>query len=130
MESSVTTPAINQTVQQNVRGMKGWLKLLGIVQIVAGILQALSIVGIIWAWLPIWMGVILNSAGNKAQEFAEKGDPQALAEFTGKLKLYFIVSGVMMIVSLVAVALSLIILTVLAILGVISLPGLFDRLNS
>lgn len=130
MESSVTTPAINQTVQQNVRGMKGWLKLLGIVQIVAGILQALSIVGIIWAWLPIWMGIILNSAGNKAQEFAEKGDPQALAEFTGKLKLYFIISGVMMIISLVAVALSLIILTVLAILGVISLPGLFDRLNS
>lgn len=130
MESSVTTPAINQTVQQNVRRMKGWLKFLGIVQIVAGILQAVSIVGIIWAWLPIWMGIILNSAGNKAQEFAENGDPQALADFTGKLKLYFIINGVMMIVSLVAVALSLIILTVLAILGIISLPGLFDRLNS
>lgn len=126
MESSVTTPAINQTVQQNVRGMKGWLKLLGIVQIVAGILQALTIVGIIWAWLPIWMGVILNSAGNKAQEFAEKGDPQALADFTGKLKLYFIISGMVMIFSLAAVALLLIILTVLAILGVISLPELFD----
>lgn len=129
MESSVTTAFPNNAIQQNVRGMKGWLKLLGIVQIVAGILQALTLFGIIWAWLPIWMGVILNGAGNKAQEYAEKGDPQALAEFTSKLKLYFLISGIMMIVSLVAVALALIVISVLAVLGIISLPTLFDSLN-
>ncbi len=130
MESSVTTTVPNNTVQQNVRGMKGWLKLLGIVQIVAGILQALTLFGIIWAWLPIWMGVILNGAGNKAQEYVEKGDPKALEEFTGKLKLYFIINGIMMIVSLVAIALSLIVISVLAILGIISLPTLFESLNN
>jgi hypothetical protein len=110
--------------------MKGWLKLLGIVQIVAGILQAVTILGIIWAWLPIWLGIILNSAGNKAQEYVEKGDQQALNDFTGKLKLYFIINGVMMIITLAVIALSLIVVVVLAALGFLSLPSLLESLKS
>ncbi|MGQ9678398.1 MAG: DUF5362 family protein [bacterium] len=130
MESSVTTPAVNQTVQQNVRGMKGWLKFLGIFQIVAGILQALTIVGIIYAWLPIWMGIILNSAGNKAHEYAERGEPQALAGLTGKLKVYFIITGIVTIFVLVVGTLALIIGIILSLLGIISLPSIIDSLNS
>lgn len=129
MESSVVTSAPEQLVKENIRGMKGWLKLLGIIQIVAGILQALSIFGILWAWLPIWLGVILNSAGTKAEEYATKGDPQALVAFTGKIKTYFIVNGIMMIISLAVLALALIVLTILAVLGVFSLPALFESLN-
>lgn len=126
----VTVNTADSAVRENVRGMKGWLKLLGIVQIVAGILQALTIFGILWAWLPIWMGIILNGAGNRAQEYAEKGDPQKLAEFTGKLKLYFIISGITMIVALVGVALSLVVVAVLAALGLVSLPDLLESLKS
>jgi len=110
--------------------MKGWLKLLGIVQIVVGILQAVTILGIIWAWLPIWLGVILNSAANKAQEYVEKGNEQALIDLTGKLKLYFIINGIMMIVSLAAVALSLIVVVILAAFGLLSLPNLLESLNT
>ncbi len=109
--------------------MKGWLKLLGIVQIVIGILQAVTLLGIIWAWLPIWLGIILNGAANKAQEYLENGDEQALSEFTGKLKLYFIINGIMMIVSLAAAALSLIVVVVLAALGFLSLPGILESLR-
>ncbi len=125
MEGSVVSTPVNTGVQNNVRGMQKWLKFLGIVQIVAGILQALTLFGILWAWLPIWMGVILNAAGNKAQVYVEKGDPQALVELTGKLKLYFIINGIMMIISLAA-AISLLVLAILAAVGVLSLPSLLE----
>jgi len=130
LESSVTNIVTDNRIRENVRGMKGWLKLLGIVQIVVGILQAVTILGIIWAWLPIWLGVILNSAANKAQEYVEKGNEQALIDLTGKLKLYFIINGIMMIVSLAAVALSLIVVVILAAFGLLSLPNLLESLNS
>jgi len=113
-------------IKENIRGMKGWLKLLGIVQIVFGILQAVTVFGIIWAWLPIWLGVILNSAGNKAQEYMEKGDETLLMEFTKKLKLYFIINGIMMLISLGMLAISMIVLAILAALGLFSLPGLLE----
>jgi hypothetical protein len=129
LEAGMTVAVPDDRIKANIRGMKGWLKLLGIVQIVAGILQALTLFGILWAWLPIWMGIILNGAANRATDYTEKGDEQALAEFTGKLKLYFTINGIMMIISLVAVAISLMVLGVLAILGVISLPSLLESLN-
>ncbi|MGC9111649.1 MAG: DUF5362 family protein [candidate division WOR-3 bacterium] len=129
MEAGMTVAVPDDRIKANIRGMKGWLKLLGIVQIVAGILQALTLFGILWAWLPIWMGIILNGAANRVTDYTEKGDEQALAEFTGKLKLYFTINGIMMIISLVAVAISLMVLGVLAILGVISLPSLLESLN-
>ncbi|MGB9742946.1 MAG: DUF5362 family protein [bacterium] len=129
MEAGMTVAVSDDRIKANIRGMKGWLKLLGIVQIVAGILQALTLFGILWAWLPIWMGIILNGAANRVTDYTEKGDEQALAEFTGKLKLYFTINGIMMIISLVAVAISLMVLGVLAILGVISLPSLLESLN-
>jgi hypothetical protein len=125
----MTVAVPDDRIKANIRGMKGWLKLLGIVQIVAGILQALTLFGILWAWLPIWMGVVLNGAANKAADYTEKGDEQALAEFTGKLKLFFIINGVMMIVSLAVIAISLMVMGALALLGVISLPSLLESLN-
>lgn len=126
MEANITAMVSDDRIKANIRGMKGWLKLLGIVQIVAGILQALTLFGIIWCWLPIWMGIILNGAANKANEYIEKGDQQALVEFTGKLKLYFIITGIMMIVTLVVVALALLVVSILAVLVVVSLPSLIE----
>ena len=40
-------------VAEKLRSMKGWLKFLGILTIIAGALQVLTIVGIVFAWLPI-----------------------------------------------------------------------------
>ncbi len=43
---------------------RGWIKFLGILSIVSGALGALSIIGILWAWLPIWLGVLLFQAAS------------------------------------------------------------------
>jgi len=46
---------------------RGWLKFIGLLSLIYGIITALTIVGILIAWLPIWMGVLLFQAGSRAQ---------------------------------------------------------------
>jgi hypothetical protein len=52
---------------------RGWLKFLGVLSIIGGIVQALSIVGIIIAWLPIWMGVLMFQAGSSIDAAGQGG---------------------------------------------------------
>ena len=75
---------------------------MGIAYIISG---GLSIIfsfgfGIIIAWLPIWLGVILLKVANGSRGVAE-GKAESLGEMFGSLKTFFILSGVLMIVSIV-----------------------------
>jgi len=129
MEASVSTDANRQAVIRNVRGMKGWLKFIGIVTIISGALQALSIVGILWAWLPIWLGVILSQAGSRAGDYLERQDDAALAQLTGKLKTYFVISGVVLIVSLALGVLAGIFWVIVVLAGGFALPSFLEQLQ-
>lgn len=86
---------------------KGWLKLLGVVSILNGILAAISVFGIIVAWLPIWMGVLLYQSASSVERSHVTGDKVALTESLNKLKIYFVVSGVMAIIGLAAAAIAI-----------------------
>ena len=81
--------------------MVGWLKFLGIMSILGGILTAISIVGIIIAWLPIWMGILLFQAGSQITEARVSRNYQHLVEMMRKFKTYFIIQGILLIVSVV-----------------------------
>ena len=52
--------------------VKGWIKFAGIMLIIGGALQVFTIWGIIIAWIPIWMGVIVISASNFLQKAYEQ----------------------------------------------------------
>jgi hypothetical protein len=71
--------------------MVGWLKFLGVVNIIMGVFVALSIVGILVAWLPIWLGVLLFQAGNQITE----------ARVSRKFKMYFMIQGILLLISLI-----------------------------
>ena len=83
-----------------VKGMKGWLKFLGILTIIGGALYALTLVGIIIAWLPIWIGIILLQAGNSGDQFISSGTVEDLRKHLAKLRMYFVITGIVMIISL------------------------------
>ncbi|GAB4367914.1 MAG: hypothetical protein Kow0042_08810 [Calditrichia bacterium] len=87
--------------------MNGWLKFLGIVNIVSGALTALSLVGIIIAWLPIWLGILLLQAGNRATNARLTNNRQELVVMMDKIRLYFIIQGVLIIVGLIVVVLGI-----------------------
>jgi hypothetical protein len=105
------------------------MKFLGIVNIVGGALNALSIIGILWAWLPIWVGIVLMQASSRAGEYAERGDAASLGAFMGRLKTYFAISGIAIIISLALSVISVIAVVVLMAAGLWSMPSLLEALN-
>lgn len=92
---------IIQRIQDISFRMNGWLKFMGIVMIISGALTALSIVGLIVAWIPIWLGVLLLQAGGKASNARLTNNPMELVVMMDKLRLFFVIAGILVIVELV-----------------------------
>ena len=80
---------------------KGWLKFLGVLSILSGVLNVLTIIGIIIAWLPIWMGVLLFQAANRIESAHDSESQGVFIEGCNKLKTYFIIMGVLAVIGLV-----------------------------
>jgi len=102
------TMALEKSVEQlsAIAGQsKGWLKFLGVLSIIGGVLSALTIVGILVAWLPIWMGVLLFQAGSQADDLVITKDPGKLVIMMNKLRLYFVINGVLALIAIVGVGL-------------------------
>ncbi len=107
-----------EALAEKIRSMKGWIKFLGIVSIIGGALYALTIVGILVAWLPIWIGVVLYQAGERADRYLATQDEAALVEFMGKLNTYFTIFGV---VTLISIAFTVLVIAIAIAIG-ISIP--------
>jgi hypothetical protein len=129
METSAVLSAPDVAARKNAKGMTGWMKFMGIMSIIGGCLQALTIFGLVIAWLPIWMGVVLTKAGSKAGEYADKGDFASLEGMTGQLKTYFTISGIMIIVSFAVSIVIFVAWAVLLGLGVFSSSSLMEYFN-
>ena len=80
-----------------------WLKILGIAAWVIGILLTLTIVGLIFSWLFIWMGVLLFQMTGNIQKAYTYGDSQALRLVFRKLKILAILWGIFSILSLIGI---------------------------
>ena len=78
-----------------------WLKLLGVLNIIQGIIAALTIIGIIVAWLPIWMGVLLFRAGSSIESARMSGDKALFIKSQENLKTYFIINGVLALIVII-----------------------------
>ena len=86
---------------------KLWMKLLGVMMIITGALQVLSIIGILWAWVPIWLGVLLFQAAGAAEEASATGAVAAATRATDKLRLFFMIQGILLLISLIVFALAM-----------------------
>lgn len=84
---------------------RNWMKLLGVLSIISGIFSAISIVGIVICWLPIWLGALLFGAANKIEAAYYSGDEQQAVDALSKIQKFFFLSG---IVSLISIVLSVI----------------------
>ena len=69
----------------------------------------MSIVGILFAWLPIWIGVLLLQAGSQVDSLKLTKDPAKLVTMMDKLKTYFIIQGVLSIIGIAGLIIALIV---------------------
>jgi hypothetical protein len=114
-----------ERVYQELSRASGWMKVMGILFIVSSILDAITIVGIIYAWLPIWMGVIVYQAGKAAQMASTNRDETKLVEVFSKIRLYFVISVITLIV---AYAFIIVVYTIF-LFGLVSILLLFISLK-
>ena len=80
---------------------KGWMKLIGILMIVSGALLVLTCFGIVIAWLPIWLGIALVGAASALERAYNEQQGAALVEAMTKLKTYFTVTGILLLIGIV-----------------------------
>lgn len=111
--------ALDDDIRVVSRDMSGWLKLVGVVSIIMGVITALTLVGLLTAWLPIWQGILLLRAGNDLGSVSIR-EREAVLSGLRHLKTYFIIQGVVVIIG---IAFSMI---VLFLVGVSSFLELFQ----
>lgn len=99
---------------------KFWMKLLGVLMILSGALQAITIIGILWAWLPIWLGVLLFQSCGEAERAANNEDAEAGRRATDKLRLFFMIQGVLLLIMIVCFALMMFLGVGSAMMGMMS----------
>jgi len=103
---------------------KGWMKLVGVLSIVYGVLVALTLIGIIIAWLPIWMGILLFKSASSIEQAYLGGRKDDLVLSLSKLKTYFTIMGVLTLVGLVLAVLGLVFGMFGALMGLQGMQGM------
>ena len=101
-------------------GSAGWMKFLGVLSIIYGVLIIFSIWGILICWLPIWIGVILFKAAGDA-EMASRGAPTQLEGFLEKINKYFLIQGILALIGLIVGLVFMFVFGVAAIMGLAGL---------
>ena len=94
-----------------------WMRLIGTMAIIYGVVLGLTIIGLIIAWLPIWMGVLLRRAANDADAAHAAGDEGMAVSSLRSLNTIFKVQGVLVLIGLVWLAVSIIGVIVLVAAG-------------
>lgn len=115
-----THPSAVEEILGPIVAGKFWMKLLGVLLIISGALQALSIIGILVAWLPIWLGVLLFQAAGAAEQAMISNDTARARYACDRLRLFFMIQGVLILIMLVLVVLSIFMAGTVGMLGAMS----------
>jgi len=118
---SPETSALVRELSWPLHRARGWLQFLAVASILSGVISALTIVGILYAWLPIWMGVLLFRTSERIEQARERGDRESLANGLDQLRTYFLVQGVIMLVGLAFTAIFMIYMLTVGLAGMSSL---------
>lgn len=107
------SPAPPENALDNIRATIPWLKVMGVVNVVGGGLAVLTIWGVIFAWLPIWLGIVLLKTARQAEVCAKGGNSVELTRLTRWFRTCFFVGSIAAIVGVVLAALGTVTATVI-----------------
>lgn len=80
---------------------RGWIKFLGVLAIISGILSGLTVIGLLFCWLPIWLGILLFGSASKIEAAFYSGDHQQAIDAFANIKKFFVISGIISLISIV-----------------------------
>jgi hypothetical protein len=81
-----------------------WIKFLAVLTIAGAVLSVIaSLWSLVFVWLPIWSSVLLYMAATRVASASSTGKEAELVEALDRLRLYFLISGVVTLIALVLV---------------------------
>jgi len=81
-----------------------WMKFLAVLTIAGAVLSVIaSLWSLLFVWLPIWSSVLLYRAATRVASASSSGNEAELVEALDRLRLYFLISGVVTLIALVLV---------------------------
>ena len=80
---------------------RGWIKFLGVLSIIQGIVAVFSIVGLLIAWLPIWIGIVLYQSATIMERAHLTGNEVEFVRSMDKLRLYFVIQGILALLGII-----------------------------
>lgn len=124
MENITSEEKLIEEIAFPLYASRNWLKLIGILLIVYGGLVAITLIGILVAWLPIWIGIICFQAGRKIELAYKLRDKLSLINAQKNLANFFTIYGILILAGL---AIGLMFIVLLISFGI---PGNFEELNN
>ena len=100
VEPSVPGAANPLDIVEPLYRAKVWLRILGIANIVIGAIYALTIIGIIVAWLPIWLGILATGAAAKIDQGFQSSSPETAKQGVANLATAITIMGVLMLINI------------------------------
>lgn len=116
MEENQQDEMLIRELIQPLKNSAGWIKFLGVILIVYGALIALTIVGILIAWLPIWLGVLLVRAANNTNSAYYQGNRFAATAALRNVGSYFTIYGVLALIGIIFSVVAIVIVIVTGVL--------------
>lgn len=113
-----------RTVTLPLYEAKRSMKFLGGALVGIGVFYALTIVGLLIAWLFLWLGALLWQAGSQIDSAFPQGDEVPLSIAFEKLRRFFVISGIAMLVYLVVAVLGIVVAGVLALLRLFAIGAM------
>ncbi|MBN2327343.1 MAG: hypothetical protein JXR73_09310 [Candidatus Omnitrophica bacterium] len=80
---------------------KIWLRIIGIISILSGIISIFTIIGILFCWIPIWLGVLLYQSATSIEIAQLSGSKEKFTDSLDKLRLYFLIMGIMTLLGVI-----------------------------
>jgi hypothetical protein len=104
--SHVAVEDSNKRLALMISSASGWMKLLAVLMFISAAVGTIFTfgLGLVVTWIPLWLGVLLFGAANRANAARASGSEQDLMECLDKLRFYFKLTGVLMIICLIAMA--------------------------
>ncbi len=106
MENQDQTNLVKE-ISEPLYHSRGWMKFLGVLTIIYGVLLVFTIVGILIAWLPIWLGILIYKSASSIEDAYVTGDKNAITKSLNQLKIYFTIGGVLALIAVLFTILAL-----------------------
>lgn len=89
-----------KTLSSPLYEARTWIKLLGAMTFIYGVLIGLSIAGLIIAWVPIWLGILLWQSAGALEQAYLSGDVERFTYAQKRIAKWFTITGILLLINL------------------------------